>query len=138
MDATRLEMSQIKDYAVFEKGPKAIYAGTKKPDNAPAGYQYARVHLIYDVKHDRRHKARLVLDGHLTEIPVEAIYSSVVSLRSLRLITFLAAHNKLELWGANICNAYLESYIKEKLYIVAGPKFGPELEGHILTMKKAF
>ena len=73
MDATKLEMSQIKDYTVFEKGPKAIYAGTKKPVNAPAGYQYARVHLIYDVKHDGRHKARLVLDGHLTEIPVEAV-----------------------------------------------------------------
>ena len=68
---------------------------------------------------------------------MEAVHSSVVSLRSLRLITFLAAHNELELWVADIGNAYLESYTKEKLYIVAGPEFGPELEGDIFIMKKA-
>ena len=46
------------------------------------------------------------------------------------------AHNNLGLWGADIGNAYLESYTKEKLYIVAGPEFG-ELEGHILILRKA-
>jgi hypothetical protein len=39
--------------------------------------------LIYDVKkHDGRFKARLVADGHLTDAPLESIYSGVVSNRA--------------------------------------------------------
>ena len=45
--------------------------------------------------------------------------------------------NGLKLWGADVGNAYLESYTKEKNYIVAGPEFGEELEGHILIINKA-
>ena len=38
--------------------------------------------ILYAVKYDGRHKARLVADGHLTPEPVESIYSGVVSLRN--------------------------------------------------------
>ena len=41
--------------------------------NAPPGYHKIRVHLIFEVKYDGRHKARLVADGHLTPEPVESI-----------------------------------------------------------------
>ena len=74
--------------------------------------------------------------GHLTPDPIESIYSGVVSIRSLRLVIFLAKLNNLEVWGADIGNAYLEAKTKEKLYIVAGPEF-EELEGHILVIYKA-
>jgi len=62
---------------------KPIYDKNGKLSNPPPGYQKIRVHMIYDVKHDGRHKARLVADGHLTGIPVESVYSGVVSLKSL-------------------------------------------------------
>ena len=45
------------------------------------------------------------------------MYSSVVSLRGIRTVTFLAELNGLELWGTDIRNAYLESVTKEKVYI---------------------
>ena len=45
--------------------------------------------------------------------------------------------NNLDLWGADIGNAYLEAFTDEKLYIVAGPEF-QELEGHILIFLKDF
>ena len=51
-------------------------------------------------------KARLVAGGHLTPDPIESIYSGVVSIRSLRLVIFLAKLNKLVVWGADIGNAY--------------------------------
>ena len=38
------------------------------------------VHLIFAVKHDGRHKSRLVAGGHLTALPEESVYSGVVSL----------------------------------------------------------
>ena len=50
----------------------------------------------------------LVADGSVTPAPVENIYSGVVSLRHLRLVIFLGELNNLELWGADIGNAYLE------------------------------
>ena len=43
-------------------------------------YKTIQVDLIYDVKHDGRHKARLVANGHLTKTPDDSVYSNVVSL----------------------------------------------------------
>ena len=102
----------------------------------PDGFQKIRVHFVYAVKHDGRFKARLVADGHLTKEPVESIYSGVVSLRSLRMVVFLSQLNKLEIWGADVGNAYHEAYTDEKLCIMAGPEF-KELQGHLLIMVKA-
>jgi hypothetical protein len=82
------------------------------------------------------HKARLVADGHLTDQPVEDIYSGVVSLRSLRLVIFLAELNDLELWGTDIGNAYLEAHTEEKVYIIVWAEFG-EREGNIVLIYKA-
>ena len=75
-------------------------------------------------------------DGHLTDTPVESVYSGVVSLRGLRLMLFLAELNQLKLYSTDIGNAYLEAETKEKLYIIAGREFGQQ-QGHILIIHKA-
>lgn len=74
--------------------------------------------------------------GHLTETPVDSVYSSVVSLRGLRLIIFLGELNGQETWSTDIGNAYLEAKTAERVYIIGGPEFG-ELEGHVLLIVKA-
>ena len=127
-DAMALEMAQLNEYETFKD------LGKGSP--GPVGYQKIRVHFVYAVKHDGRHKARLVAGGHLTETPIDSVYSGVVSLRSLRIVIFLAELNGLELWGADVGNAYLEAHTKEKVYIVAGKGFGA-LEGHTLVISKA-
>jgi len=91
---------------------------------------------VFNVKHDGRHKARLVTDGHLTDTPVESACSGVVSLRGLRTVAFLAELNDLQLWATDVGNACLEALSLEKNYIIAGPEFG-ELEGHALVIHKA-
>ena len=101
------------EYEVFKDMGKAIWDKSKAV-NIPQGYKKIRVHLVFDVKHYVRHKARLVADGHLTDQPVKDIYSGVVSLRSLSLVIFLAELKKLELWGADIGNAYLEANTDKK------------------------
>ena len=102
----------------------------------PDGYKKINLHFVYDVKHDGRFKARVVAGGHLTETPVESIYSGVVSLRGIRIVTFIAELNDLEVWQTDIGNAYLEAYTDEKVYVIAGPEFG-NLEGHIFVIRKA-
>ena len=84
----------------------------------------------------RSHKNRLVAGGHLTDPSSDSVYSGVVSLRGIHLATFLAELNMLEIWGADVGNAYLEARTKEKVYIIGGPEFGA-LEGHTLIIYKA-
>ena len=102
----------------------------------PEGYKRIPVHFVYDVKHDGRHKARLVAGGHLTGTPLESVYSGVVSLRGLRMVIFLGELNNMEIWTTDVGNAYLEAKTREKVYIVAGPEFGA-IEGHTLVVRKA-
>jgi len=92
--------------------------------------------MVYAVKHDGRHKARLVAGGHLTETPMDSAYSSVISLRGVIIFAFLGELNGLKAWSTDIGNAYLETHTKEKLCIIAGPEFG-DYEGHVLIMLKA-
>ena len=87
------------------------------------------------MKHDSRHKARLVAGGHLTDIPTESVYSGVVNLCTLCMVIFIAQLNGLELYSADVGNAYLEAETKEKVYIVGDQGFG-DLEGHTMIIHK--
>jgi hypothetical protein len=64
----------------------------------PDGYKKILCHMVYDVKHDERHKVRLVAGGHLTDPNTQSVYSRVVSLQVIRFVRFLSELNKLELW----------------------------------------
>ena len=88
------------------------------------------------MKHDGRHKSHLIAGGNLTDIPTESVYSGVVNLRTLHMDIFLAELNGLELYSADIGNAYLEAETKEKVYIVGDQVFG-DLEGHTMIIHKA-
>ena len=62
-DAIKLEMESMLEYKVFKKWDKAILDKHKKVMNPPNGYHRIKVHLVFAVKFDGRHKARLVADG---------------------------------------------------------------------------
>ena len=83
-DAIKMEMESMREYKVFKKWDKAILDKHKKVMNSPKGNQRIKIHLVFAVKFDGRHKARLVANGHLTPEPIENIYPGLVSLRNLR------------------------------------------------------
>ena len=127
-DAEQLELSVLDEHKTFTD------MGKGRP--TPEGYKCIKVWMIYDIKHDGRHKARLVAGGHLTEVPLESVYSSVVSLKGLRTIIFIAELNKMQLWETDVTSAYLLSVTKEKVCIIAGPEFKGR-EGNLLIIHKA-
>ena len=70
--------------------------------------------------------------------PLESVYSGVVSLRSLRLVIFLSELNSLQLYAADVGNAYLEAKTREHVCIIGGPEFHDVgLEGHLLIIVRA-
>ena len=51
------------------------------------------------------------------------------------MVVFLSQLNDLEIWGADVGNAYLEAYTDQNLCIIVGPEF-KELQVHLLIMIK--
>ena len=126
--AEEVELEQLEQYKVFED------LGENLPTDTES--KQIMVRFVYDIKHDGRHKARLVAGGHLTSPLEYSVYSSVVSLRGLRMVIFLSELNNQQLWTTDVGNAYLEADTEEKVHIVAGPEFR-DREGHVLVIKKA-
>ena len=73
-----------------------------------------------------------------TELVKKDIYSGVVGMDSVRLGFTLGDLNQLKCVAGDVGNVYLNGYTKEKIYIIAGSEFGPELEQRILIEVKAF
>ena len=81
--ATKLEFHQLDKYETVED------AGDSKT-TAPKGYTKITVHLVFDVKHDGRHKVCCIAGGHLTEIPLDSVYSGVLLLRGLHIMLLVS------------------------------------------------
>ena len=71
--------------------------------------------MIFDVKMDFTLKARFVAGGYMTETQALMTYSSVVSRESLRIAFTVAALNDLDVFVADIGNAYLNADCREKV-----------------------
>jgi hypothetical protein len=93
--------------------------------------------MVYDVKYDLRHKARLVAGGNWTVNDKEDIYSEVVRMDTVRIGFFLGKMYGLSCCACDIGNAFLYVKTKEKVYITAGPEFGVNLHGKNLMIDKS-
>ena len=109
----------------------------EKGDAPPTGYTKVTGHLVWDVKMDFTRKARWVLDGHKTPDPVGSRYAGVVSRESVRIAFTYAALNGLDVFAADIRNAYLQAPTSQKNYIICGPEFGIENVGKVAIMHRA-
>ena len=114
-DAIQKEMHNV--YIAFDLQE----SGTE----APPGYKWIPHDMVFDLKMDFTHKARLVAGGHKTDPPMQLTYSSVVSRESVWIALLMAALHDVDLLAADIGNAYLNMKTQEKVYIITGPKFVP-------------
>ena len=85
--------------------------------------------MVFDIKLDLTRKARLVADGHLTPDPNDSTYAGVVSRETVRISLTYAALLGVDIWAADIMNAFVQALTTEKYYIVCGYEFGNEILG---------
>ena len=129
-----MEMKNIK--IAFDKlegvTEEEMHTGKVKP-----GYKYYGTPMIFDIKIDGKfiRKARLVADGHKTNVPSSITYSNVVSRKCVRLALLITSLNDLDISCCDIENAYLNADCLEKLWTVAGAEFGSE-KGTIMIIAK--
>ena len=105
--------------------------------SAPPGWRKTSGHLVWDVKMDFTRKARWVLDGYKSPDPVGSKYAGVVSRESVRIALTYAALNGLQVFSADIRNAYLQAPSSQKEYIICGPEFGLENVGKVALIRRA-
>jgi hypothetical protein len=120
-EAIRTELKQLTDYQTFI----VLDSG----EDIPIGNQKIPYDVVFDVKYDLRHKARLVAGVDLTVNDKEDIYSGVVGMNTLRFGFFLGELYGLSCCACDIGKAFLYGKTKEKVYIIAGPEFGANVHG---------
>jgi hypothetical protein len=82
----------------------------------PADHQFICCHMIFDIKmEDFRRKARLVAGGHATKAPATLTYASVVSRETVQIALLMAALNDVDIWAADVLNAYHRALPRENL-----------------------
>jgi hypothetical protein len=105
-------------------------------EDIPKGFQKIPYHVVFDVKYDLRHKARLVAGGNWTVNDVEDISLGVACMDTVRIGFFLAELYGLSCCSCDIGNAFLYGKTKGKVYITAVPEFGAKLHGKTLLIVK--
>ena len=74
----KTELKQLTDYQTFI----VLDSG----ESIPNGYQKIPYHMVFDIKYDLRHKARLVAGVNWTVNKKEGIYSGVVRMDTARIV----------------------------------------------------
>jgi len=74
-EAIKKELDEINHYETFR-----VLADDEP---TPEGYKQIPYHIVFDVKFDGRHKARLVAGGHMTDPPKDDTFSGVVFMEAV-------------------------------------------------------
>jgi len=106
-------------------------------ESDPVGSTWIPCHMVFDMKVDLTRKARFVAGGHCTDPPSQITFSAVLSRDSVRIAFLIAALNDIDIFSADIGNAYLNAKTKEKVHTTAGPEFGPHCVGQTVIIVRA-
>ena len=105
--------------------------------SAPVGLTKTSGHLIWDLKMDFTRKARWVKDRHCTPDPKQSNYTGVVVRDSIWIALTCAALNELAVTASDVYNAYLQTPLSKKHYIVFNDDFGIENRGNVALIRRA-
>jgi hypothetical protein len=123
-----------KEYRNAQCAFKLLARGEKPPP----GYNEILCHLVFDVKLDMTRKARYVAGGHLTDVPPNMTYSSVVSRDTVRIGFLVAALNDLDILAGDIQNAFLSAPTEEKIFFYAGDEWGADKDRVVVVVRALY
>lgn len=129
-EAIQKEMKSLDDLKVFQYHPY-----TTNFDRTE-GWQFAPMHMIFDIKHDGRYKARLCVGGNVLDMSGYETFSSTVKDLTVRLLMLTAVQNRLNFITADVGNAFCTAPNVEKVWSKAGVEFGDKA-GCKITLKRA-
>jgi len=105
----------------------------------PAGYTFLPCKLILDVKINFTRKARYVAQGCFGDQNITGSnYAGVVSRESVRIALTYAALYDLDVYAADVQNAYLQAPSSEKRWTIAGPEFGSKKGSKMLIVRALY
>ena len=103
------EMTGLYNLKTFEFHPPNFKLGKD--------YQFAPLHMIFDIKNeDLRHKARLVISGHIVDSSMYNSYQAVIQTMTIRMLMTIALSEDLKVITGDIGNAYVHAECGEKIY----------------------
>jgi hypothetical protein len=106
---------------------------------APEGANIMDSMWVYDIKWDEegnriKDKARLVGKGYTQQLGIDynETWAAVTRLESVRMTAAIAAKHNLKLWRIDFVGAYLNSLMKEDIYMKQAEGFvEPGFEDHV-------
>ena len=113
-----------------------VFRMLPRGERAPKGYQFAPLHMVYDVKEGGIGKARFVAGGHVVDSSKYAVYASVLKSEHFRMLLTIADANRLHVVTGDIGGAYLNAPTNEKVYSIAGKQFKQD-QGRVILIEKA-
>ena len=84
----------------------------------PEGWRKLSGRLVFDIKIDFKLEDIWVLDGHKNPFPTISTYSGVVPIDSIWNIFTYATLNDVDIWVADIKNAYLQTSSSQKDFTI--------------------
>ena len=87
----------------------------------PPDHQFICCHMIFDVKmEDFRCKAWLLAGGHATKALATITYASIMSRETIWITLLLAVLNDVDIWAANVLDAYITVPCHKKISTTLG------------------
>ena len=122
-EAMEDEMGSMSRFGVYRRVPKSAARGRQI-----LGAKWVYKRKINEFGEVYRYRARLVAQGFLQRpydsFQPDETYSPVVHKDTLRLFLSLCAAENLRVFQADIKSAFLQSPLKEKIFLKAPPGFG--------------
>jgi len=86
-----------------------------------------------------RNKTQLTVQGYSQEEGIdEETFASVARIEAIHILVAFAAHMEITLYQMDVKSAFLNGYLKEKLYVMQPPGFeNNELPNHVFKLDKA-
>eukprot|EP00957_Ditylum_brightwellii_P103772 7905480-Ditylum_brightwellii.AAC.1 len=99
-------------------------------------WQYALMHMIFDINHDLGHKACFVVGGHAIYSLNHTTYSSIIQDLSIKLILLITIYNNLGMMAWDLGNVFCNTPCAEKVWPTAGDEFG-QRKGCVAMLNRA-